>query len=87
VVETEAANIIGTQSLSESSGSPTPEERVDTVDQVLDEVEQALGRLDDATYGQCEACGATIDDTRLADEPATRACGECSAPVRSPEHR
>jgi RNA polymerase-binding transcription factor DksA len=79
VVETEAADLIGTQNMSEPAGSPTPEERVDTVDQVLDEVEHALSRLDDATYGLCESCGATIDDARLAHEPATRACGECSA--------
>ena len=38
----------------------------DTVDALLDEVELALARLDDGTYGRCETCGAVIDDAVLA---------------------
>lgn len=40
----------------------------------LADVEQALGRLDDGTYGTCQVCGAAIADERLADEPATPSC-------------
>ncbi len=50
---------------------------VDAVDGLLDEVEQALGRLDDGTYGRCEACGEPIDDERLAELPIVRTCGAC----------
>ena len=50
---------------------------VDAVDGVLDEVERALARLDDGTYGRCEECGAPIDDARLADSPIERTCGTC----------
>ena len=50
---------------------------VDAVDGLLDEVELALARLDDGTYGRCEACGAPIDDARLADSPIERTCGTC----------
>jgi DnaK suppressor protein len=52
---------------------------VDAVDALLDEVELALARLDDGTYGRCEACGAPIDDARLADTPIERTCGTCVA--------
>ncbi len=53
---------------------------VDAVDGLLDEVEQALARLDDGTYGRCEVCGATIDDERLAELPIVRTCGRCDGP-------
>ena len=51
--------------------------QVDAVDALLDEVELALTRLDDGTYGRCEACGAPIDDERLAELPIVRSCGRC----------
>ena len=59
--------------------SETPEACVGSVDHVLDEVEHALDRLDDGSYGQCESCGAPIDDTRLADEPVARECSGCAS--------
>lgn len=42
----------------------------------LADVERALGRLDDGTYGTCQVCGAAIADERLAAEPATPLCRE-----------
>jgi RNA polymerase-binding transcription factor DksA len=39
------------------------------------EIEAALQRLDDGTYGTCEICGADIDDALLAEDPARRTCG------------
>ena len=50
---------------------------VDAVDDLLDEVELALARLDDGTYGRCEECGAPIDDLRLEGSPIVRTCGTC----------
>ncbi len=50
---------------------------VDEVDGLLDEVELALSRLDDGTYGRCEECGTTIADARLAVSPTVRTCGTC----------
>ncbi len=50
---------------------------VDAVDGLLDEVELALARLDDGTYGRCEACGEPIVDDRLARLPIARTCGNC----------
>lgn len=40
----------------------------------LDEIEAALGRLDQGTYGLCEVCEQPIADDRLAALPATRFC-------------
>ena len=40
----------------------------------LAEVARALRRLDDGTYGRCEACGAPIGTSRLLAEPAARLC-------------
>src|ERR671912_2900923 len=40
----------------------------------LDEVERALAKLDDGTYGACETCGQAIAPDRLAAKPAARFC-------------
>ena len=40
----------------------------------LDEVERALEKLDDGTYGACEVCSAPIAEARLEAMPATRYC-------------
>jgi len=49
------------------------------VDGLLDEVERALARLDDGTYGRCETCGEPIGDERLAELPVVRSCAVCEA--------
>lgn len=40
----------------------------------LDDIEAALGRMDDGTYGDCEVCGQPIASERLAALPLTRRC-------------
>lgn len=40
----------------------------------LDDIEIALSRLDDGTYGTCEQCGAEIPEERLEAFPAARYC-------------
>jgi DnaK suppressor protein len=40
----------------------------------LEDVERALARLDDGSYGACEVCGDAIGDDRLAGSPVTRRC-------------
>jgi RNA polymerase-binding transcription factor DksA len=47
---------------------------LDEVEAELSDVEHALRRLDDATYGQCEACGQAIGPEELAARPAARRC-------------
>jgi DnaK suppressor protein len=43
-------------------------------EQVLDDVDGALGRLQDGSYGRCEVCDDGIADDRLAVEPTARTC-------------
>lgn len=45
-----------------------------SVREQLDDVERALARLDEGTYGTCEVCGAPIGEPRLEALPATRFC-------------
>lgn len=40
----------------------------------LEDVERALAKLDDGSYGRCETCGSAINETRLEAMPATRFC-------------
>lgn len=42
----------------------------------LVELEAALRRIDDGTYGCCEACQEPIADDRLEAQPAARFCTE-----------
>ena len=48
-------------------------------DRRLWEVEQALARMRDGTYGYCVGCGAGIPLQRLRAVPATANCVACSA--------
>ena len=45
----------------------------------LADVARALERLDEGTYGTCEACGTELADEVLADAPASRHCAEHAA--------
>lgn len=47
---------------------------LDSIEGELADVEHALRRLDQGTYGTCEACGKPIPDDRLEALPATRFC-------------
>lgn len=42
----------------------------------LDDVERALTKLDDGSYGRCEVCEQSIQANRLEAMPATRFCIE-----------
>ena len=44
------------------------------LERALRDVDDALGRLDDGTYGRCEVDGKPIDEERLEALPATRYC-------------
>jgi DnaK suppressor protein len=41
---------------------------------VLDDVDRALERLSDGSYGSCETCGAPILGTHLEADPTRRLC-------------
>lgn len=52
---------------------------LENIEAELADVEHAIRRLDDDTYGTCEACGRPIDDARLEAMPAARFCLEDQA--------
>ena len=43
----------------------------------LVEIEQAMRRLDDRSYGRCFACLIPLPFTHLVDEPDARHCTDC----------
>jgi len=45
----------------------------------LEDVERALAKLSEGTYGVCEDCGEPIDPLRLEAKPAARYCMNCAA--------
>lgn len=47
---------------------------IEQLDVQLTEVEHAFHRLEEGTYGKCEACGNPIGDERLEALPAARFC-------------
>lgn len=54
---------------------------VATLSRQLDEVNVALGRFENGTYGICEMCGKPIDERRLRAFPAATHDVECQAKI------
>jgi DnaK suppressor protein len=46
----------------------------------LERVDRALHKLDDGTYGTCDACGRAIDPRRLRAAPESTVCVACPPP-------
>lgn len=53
----------------------------------LADVSAALARLDDGTYGSCEACTTPIDVERLEILPSSRFCTRCQYRTESRARR
>ena len=49
------------------------------VESTLEKVDRALAKLDNGTFGLCEACGARIDRARLEALPRARNCLNCQS--------
>ena len=63
------------------AGSETFEREKDmailsNLEEQVSEIEKALARVDEGTYGTCEACGKPIGDERLEVVPTARYCVE-----------
>jgi RNA polymerase-binding transcription factor DksA len=43
----------------------------------LDEIDAALGKIENGGYGACESCNAQIEDEILDIDPESRLCKEC----------
>ena len=50
---------------------------------ILREVDEALGRINDGTYGTCQRCERPMDSQRLDAIPFTPYCVQCAAAVES----
>ncbi|MGK2959378.1 MAG: TraR/DksA C4-type zinc finger protein [Acidimicrobiales bacterium] len=54
--------------------NPIDETQLTRVETEIVDVERALVRLDQGTYGICEVCGASLGNERLGANPVTRTC-------------
>lgn len=54
----------------------------ETLERALTRTERALAKLDEGTYGVCDACGAPISPGRLRAMPDGVLCLNCSASER-----
>ena len=55
---------------------------VGSLRETLLEIDAALGKLEDGTYGRCESCGRDIAEDRLEAMPAARLCMACASKRR-----
>src|SRR5260370_42011081 len=51
-------------------------------EQVLDEITEALKRMDSGAFGKCEECQGPIPKARLQALPYTRHCVKCARKVQ-----
>lgn len=52
---------------------------VESLKKMLDEVDAALERVEDGTYGVCANCGKPIGEARLEFRPESIYCVDCKA--------
>ena len=45
----------------------------------LDQIDSAIERIDDGSYGQCESCGKKIPQARLEAIPYAAQCVRCAS--------
>ena len=51
--------------------------------QLLEEIDAALARIEDGTYGQCPGCSKPLDEERLKAMPTARYHAECQAAIEA----
>jgi len=61
-----------------SGAGPGYEVLLSQLRQDLDEVEAALARLEDGSYGRCEVCGEALTPDALQGSPTLRRCPHCA---------
>jgi len=55
---------------------------VGSLRETLNDIDDALAKIDAGTYGSCEQCGQPIGDARLEAMPAARLCIKCASARR-----
>jgi DnaK suppressor protein len=53
--------------------------QADALTATLADVDRALAKLDEGTYGICDRCGKTISEERLEARPWTALCVACAS--------
>ena len=49
------------------------------INRIIQQIEEALHRIDDGTYGVCTSCGQLIRKPRLLNQPFVLTCMECQS--------
>ena len=50
---------------------------VENTKHMLDDVDAALAKIEEGTYGECESCGKAIGAARMEFRPTSRYCVDC----------
>jgi len=53
--------------------------QVGNINRVIQQIDEALHRVDDGTYGVCTSCGQLIRKPRLLNQPFVLTCMECQS--------
>ena len=51
--------------------------------ELIEEIDEALQRIDDGTYGQCIRCGKRIDEERLKAMPTAKYDAVCQSAIEA----
>ena len=51
--------------------------------QLIRDIDDALGRIENGTYGQCVRCGRPLDEERLKAMPTAKYGPECQATIEA----
>lgn len=52
---------------------------VENLTKLLADVDEALSKVEDGTYGKCKACGEEIGAARMEFRPTSRYCVDCKS--------
>ncbi len=54
---------------------------------LMGKIQEALRRIEDGSFGQCERCEEAISEQRLKARPVTTLCIDCKSELEGTEHR
>jgi DnaK suppressor protein len=54
---------------------------------LISKIDEAIGRIEDGSYGKCEECGGDIGVERLKARPVTTFCIDCKSLQEAEERR
>lgn len=58
--------------------------QVDSQSRIIQQIDEALARINDGSYGICEVCGQLIRKPRLMNLPFVHTCMECQTAMENP---